>query len=54
MSDKDPILNSEEFNIDFQDFSNTVASIPNDAATIPTSQFSSFEPAFEPGNGIFL
>lgn len=48
MSDKDPILNSEEFNIDFQDFSNTVASIPNDAATIPTSQFSSFEPAFEP------
>jgi len=48
MSDKDPILNSEEFDIDFQDFSNTVASIPNDAATIPTSQFTSFEPAFEP------
>ncbi|KAL5250794.1 hypothetical protein ACHWQZ_G016511 [Mnemiopsis leidyi] len=42
MSDKEPILNSAEFDIDFQDFSNT---IPNDAATIPTSQFSDFQPS---------
>ena len=53
MSDKEPILNSEDFDIDFQDFSNTIASIPDDAATIPTSQFSSFEPAFQPGLSTF-
>lgn len=47
MSDKDPILDSSEFDLDFQDFSNTVNSIPDNVPTIPTTQFSDH---FQPGN----
>ena len=37
MSDLDPILKSDDFEIDFQDFSNTMLSIPDDTPTIPSS-----------------
>ena len=40
MSDKDPILMNEDF--DFQDFSNTIISIPDDTPTIPATKFDDY------------